>query len=750
MADNTVVAATVKVDTSLAAKQMSDLNKIISEQKKIWKDAEIGSKEYEDAQKKLGEAQTEYNTLAKQVNNSAENNGKAFGILKGKMGDLIPGFKGASEGASSFGKQLWTLAANPIMLLLTAIVIVLTTLYKAFTATDEGAQKFKGILDGLGAVVREFMQRANMLANAVVKIFSGDFKGAAEDASKSIDHFGDAMVDAFKRGKEASDLLDEVEDALRVLDIQYVAMNARLAKSKELLTDETASYGQKKKALQESGEEIDKYYKAKAALDEKEIQAIGKKYNVEKQLADYKSKGFENSAKEMDDFLQTLAIGKDGMEEIENTIKKSIEANAEYSAKQRQQNRAERALERAERANEKEYQKKLNELQNEQDISAQQEGYKKEKQALINKYNDEKDAFDQSLREKKLTQEQYDNLVSELERAHRLKLNDLKEKDRKTQEDAEKKFENDLNKIRLETQTAGIEDAREKEKEQLKITFAERYKQAEEAYKNDAKKLEQIKAALDKQQRAASDALQKKFDAEDNKKKQELDLKEIDNELKNKKLAFKIQRDLLNEKEKIEKAAFAEEIKAANGNALKLRDIQIRQTQNENENKEARKKIKKEEVDATVQAADAIANVLSGLADLAGKQTGAGKVLAIASATISMFTSAQKAYSAALEVPIIGLGLAPVAAGLAIASGIKNIQSIAAVEVPGGGASGGAVPSASAPIAPTQTSTALNAKSIQGVGNAAAQGVGRTFVLDSDIKSSGERQARLTRAARLG
>ena len=138
------------------------------------------------------------------------------------------------------------------------------------------------------------------------------------------------------------------------------------------------------------------------------------------------------------------------------------------------------------------------------------------------------------------------------------------------------------------------------------------------------------------------------------------------------------------------------------------------------------------------------------MADLAGKQTGAGKVLAIASATISMFTSAQKAYSAALEVPIIGLGLAPVAAGLAIASGIKNIQSIAAVEVPGGGASGGAVPSASAPIAPTQTSTALNAKSIQGVGNAAAQGVGRTFVLDSDIKSSGERQARLTRAARLG
>jgi hypothetical protein len=48
------------------------------------------------------------------------------------------------------------------------------------------------------------------------------------------------------------------------------------------------------------------------------------------------------------------------------------------------------------------------------------------------------------------------------------------------------------------------------------------------------------------------------------------------------------------------------------------------------------------------------------------------------------------------------------------------------------------------------TLTSLNAASIQGIGNAAAGGVGRAYVLDSDIRNSDERQVRLQRAARLG
>jgi hypothetical protein len=88
-----------------------------------------------------------------------------------------------------------------------------------------------------------------------------------------------------------------------------------------------------------------------------------------------------------------------------------------------------------------------------------------------------------------------------------------------------------------------------------------------------------------------------------------------------------------------------------------------------------------------------------------------------------------------------------------LASGFSAVRNIGRTQVPGGGGGAGASMPAiqtNAPVTPMGTSTSLNAASIQGIGNAAAGGVGRAYVLDSDIKNSDERQVRLQRAARLG
>jgi hypothetical protein len=88
------------------------------------------------------------------------------------------------------------------------------------------------------------------------------------------------------------------------------------------------------------------------------------------------------------------------------------------------------------------------------------------------------------------------------------------------------------------------------------------------------------------------------------------------------------------------------------------------------------------------QALEATAKVLGDISDLFGKQSKAGKVAAIAEATIQTYLSAQKAYASTIGVPVVGPVLAPIAAGVAIAAGIKNIKSIASVKVPndtGGG-----------------------------------------------------------------
>jgi len=91
-----------------------------------------------------------------------------------------------------------------------------------------------------------------------------------------------------------------------------------------------------------------------------------------------------------------------------------------------------------------------------------------------------------------------------------------------------------------------------------------------------------------------------------------------------------------------------------------------------------------------------------------------------------------------------------IAAVLSAVGKAKNILS----QVKGGGVSvstsAPAGISTSAPVLPQSTSMALSAASIQSIGNAAAGGVGRAYVLDSDIRNSDERQVRLQRAARLG
>jgi hypothetical protein len=175
-------------------------------------------------------------------------------------------------------------------------------------------------------------------------------------------------------------------------------------------------------------------------------------------------------------------------------------------------------------------------------------------------------------------------------------------------------------------------------------------------------------------------------------------------------------------------------------------------------NSEARKKIAQEEANAIVQAADAVANTLTNASKILGENTKAGKALAIASATISMFTSAQKAYAATVGIPYVGPILAPINAALAIAAGIKNIKEIGKVKVPGGGGGGGSVPNPTppppgnmnAPLSPTLSSAvqgqALNSQAINNLGNQSL----RAYVMNSDIQNNNQRNAYLERNARIG
>lgn len=157
---------------------------------------------------------------------------------------------------------------------------------------------------------------------------------------------------------------------------------------------------------------------------------------------------------------------------------------------------------------------------------------------------------------------------------------------------------------------------------------------------------------------------------------------------------------------------------------------------------------KRDALKGTGEAINAVGEIL-------GKQTVAGKALGTATALINTFLGITEIWRNRTIIPEPFGTISKVAATVtAAASGFAAVRGIMRTQVPGGGGVGGqsipSVSTATAPLQPQSLGMQLNSASIQGIGNAAAGGVNRAFVLDTDIKDNQERQARLQRAARLG
>ena len=185
--------------------------------------------------------------------------------------------------------------------------------------------------------------------------------------------------------------------------------------------------------------------------------------------------------------------------------------------------------------------------------------------------------------------------------------------------------------------------------------------------------------------------------------------------------------------------------------------VQESETATTNETKEqtaARIALITAEKKAKLDAADEVANTLSAMGDLLGKETAAGKAAAVASATINTFSSAQKAYDATVGIPYVGPILAPINAGIAVAAGIKNVKSILAVKVPGGGG-GGSAPIGNGVAGGASTAPQFNVVGNSGV-NQLAQTLGReqppikAYVTASDVSTGQSLNRNIVTNASLG
>lgn len=238
------VGARIQVDASLADKSLKDLQQELKDSQKALNEAKLGSDDFAQAQQRVQEATENLNKVTGQQQG-------AFSTLKEKIFETVPALKGAEAGASSFGTALKALAMNPIVLLITGIVLALKGLYDAFTSTMSGAQKVEQIFQGLSQVVDVIKDRLVTFGNAVIKLFTGDIAGAAADAKKAFSGVGDEIATVYNRTVEITKKLQQIRKEERTDELERSQREKRLALLREQLNDESLAAKEKLKIAKE-------------------------------------------------------------------------------------------------------------------------------------------------------------------------------------------------------------------------------------------------------------------------------------------------------------------------------------------------------------------------------------------------------------------------------------------------------------------------------------------------------------------
>ena len=179
---------------------------------------------------------------------------------------LNPAFGTAIKGANGLILKMWEMVANPVGAIIAALVVSVKFLYEAFQSSVAGGKELKTIFAGISAVGEQVKDAIFGLGRALINVTTAaykfitlDFAGAAEDmkkankeASNSYEQLGNAVDGTtFKIVKNLEAQQQANDKARKIQAVVQSETNKLLVQSREILTDETASIKDKKKALEE-------------------------------------------------------------------------------------------------------------------------------------------------------------------------------------------------------------------------------------------------------------------------------------------------------------------------------------------------------------------------------------------------------------------------------------------------------------------------------------------------------------------
>jgi hypothetical protein len=366
------------------AETIGQMEEGIKNLRKELKDKKVGSDEFNELSKAIGEAEGKLSEMTEQSQQAGKKVGGAFqkagktieAGFKGAMGASML-FAGSSEesiklmaklqgamqlkegiaGIMSSVKSMGLLntaiggaskAANILKIAIVstgigAFIVVLGSLVAWFTKTTEGMEKLNTALNVVSGVIDAIVDRIVKFGGAMVKFLSGDIEGGIEDMGNAFKGVGDAFQENIKRAQE----LSAMQNKLKKDEVAFITVKAEqnkiIAQSREIIQDETKSIQEKRdalKAMQDAEEKLmnEEIRQQKERVKILELQQEQSKNNIEddKQMAEAKAKLSEieqRSAQTKKTILreekrvneEAKAQEREGLQAMQERVNKEIE-----------------------------------------------------------------------------------------------------------------------------------------------------------------------------------------------------------------------------------------------------------------------------------------------------------------------------------------------------------------------------------------------------------------------------------------
>ncbi len=284
--------------------------------------ANVGN--YKDAMRDVLSQMTPFNQVLGVAKISLNLITSSFRAVKGSVEQAMISMKLMKEAQDSSTKStlflrgaMVLLGSTPLLIVLTAIVVAITSVVAWFKKTQAGADALGQAMAGISAVINVFIDRIAKVGGIIVGLITGQksLSDAWNEGKKAVSGVSDEMEREYKIAKKLEKKLQQLEKAEILLDIKRSASKSKMKELNKISEDTTKSDKERIQALEQMKKmETELATEQKKFAEDRLANALG-----EIELTDQGRKtieSFKNGTISANDAIASLGISESTIEDL--------------------------------------------------------------------------------------------------------------------------------------------------------------------------------------------------------------------------------------------------------------------------------------------------------------------------------------------------------------------------------------------------------------------------------------------------